>query len=231
VPQTIPPLPPREDLLKLAQAAIANAGDLLADARTLAEAGRFPRAHALAALACEELGKEHQCLRAVWLPPAPKAFWNGFTRHTDKLSHTHAQFMLHSDEPLASPDLFNTRVHELTRLAHQRKLRGLYVDYEDGALQIPGHITEREAWQLIRLTQEELDREKAEWDEQLFKAQWLSQFSPRGRCIWVMFIYWAVYTHPDTMMPALRDGTAASALVSLAPKFEQAFQEALASSA
>jgi hypothetical protein len=43
----------------------------------------------------------------------------------------------------------------------------------------------------------------------------------------VLFNYWAVYTHPDTMMPTLRDGTAAAALFSLAPKFEQAFREAL----
>jgi hypothetical protein len=32
-------------------------------------------------------------------------------------------------------------------------------------------------------------------------------------------------------MPALRDGTTAAALVSLAPKFEQAFREALATPA
>jgi hypothetical protein len=87
--------------------------------------------------------------------------------------------MLHSDEPLRSPDLFNARVHELTRLAHHRKLRGLYVDYEDGALQLPGHITEQEAWQLIHLTQEQLDRDRAEWGDQLNKAQWVSQFSKR----------------------------------------------------
>ena len=228
--QTIPPLPPREDLLKIAQAAIANAGDLLADARTLAEAGSFPRAHALAALACEELGKEHQCLRALWLPPAPKAFWDGFTRHTDKLSHTQTQFMLRSDEPLRSPDLFNSRVHELTRLAHQRKLRGLYVDYADGALQLPRHVTEQEAWRLIHLAQEQLDRERAEWDQQVQKAQWLCQFSPRGRLIWVMFIFWAMYTYPDKMMPALRDGTCSAALVALLPEFDHVFRESLASS-
>jgi len=228
---TIPPVPPREDLLKLAQAAIANAGDLLADARTLAEAGSFPRAHALAALACEELGKEHQCLRALWLPPAPKAFWDGFTRHTDKLTHTQTQFILRSDEPLQSPDRFNTRVHELARLAHKRKLRGLYVDYADGALQLPRHVTEQEAWRLIHLAQEQLDLEREDWDRQVEKARWLCQYSPRVRRTWVLFIFWAMYTYPDKMMTALRDGTSSAALAALLPEFQQALWERLSSAA
>jgi hypothetical protein len=100
-----------------------------------------------------------------------------------------AQSMLYSGEPVRSPDLFNTRVHEQTRLAHERKLHGLYVDYADGTLQLPSHITEQEAWQPIHLAQEELDRDRAEWTEQVHKAQWLSQFSPTSRLIWTAWIY------------------------------------------
>ena len=221
-----PQIPPREDLLKLAHAALDNAGDLLADARLLAQAGSFPRAHALATLACEELGKEHQCLRALSWPLSPQAFWGSFKRHKDKLEHAHAQSMLHSDEPIRSPDLFNTRVREQTRFAHERKLRGLYVDYADGALQLPGHITEQEARQLIHLAQEELDRDREEWAEQVEKANWLSQFSPTGRAIWIAWIYWAVYTHPEMTITALRAGTFAAVLIDLAPQFEQELRSA-----
>jgi AbiV family abortive infection protein len=219
-------VPSREDLLKLAQAALANAGDLLADARLLAEAGSFPRAHALAALACEELGKEHQCLRALSLPPSPKAFWNSFKHHRGKLEHAHALAMLYSGESICFPDLFNARVRELTRLAHERKLRGLYVDYTDGGLQLPSHIAEQEARQLIDLTQEVLDRDRADWTEQVDKAQWLCQFSPTGRLLWSAWIYWAVYTYPEIVMRALRDGAFAAVLIDLAPQFEQQVRSA-----
>lgn len=222
----IPQIPPREDLIKLAQAALDNAADLLADARLLAEAGSFPRAHALATLACEELGKEHQCLRALSLPLSPGAFWDSFKRHREKLGHAHARFMLHSGETIRSPDLFNTRVREQTRLGHERKLRGLYVDYADGTLQLPGHITEQEARQLIHLAQEELDRDREEWTEQLGKAHWLSQFSPTGRAIWIAWIYWAVHTHPEAAIPALRDGTFAAFLIDLGPQFERELRSA-----
>jgi hypothetical protein len=45
-----------------------------------------------------------------------------------------------------------------------------------------------------------------------------------------MFIFWAMYTDPDKMMPALRDGTSSSALAALFPGFYQALRERLASS-
>jgi AbiV family abortive infection protein len=51
------PIPPRDDLLALFQAAKTNAGDLISDAELLADVGRFPRAHALATLAHDEIGK------------------------------------------------------------------------------------------------------------------------------------------------------------------------------
>lgn len=85
--------------MTLAQAALSNAADLLADARVLADAGRFPRAYVVATLACEELGKQQRCLRAVWLPCTAKGFWNSFASHTDKLSHAHALTMLGRRDP------------------------------------------------------------------------------------------------------------------------------------
>ncbi len=51
-------MPTAGQLRQLAQAAAQNATDLAADARLLLDAGRFPRAYALATLALEELGKD-----------------------------------------------------------------------------------------------------------------------------------------------------------------------------
>ena len=51
------PIPGTDDLPKLAEAALSNAEALLEDAaQILADAGRLPRAYALAVLACEEWG-------------------------------------------------------------------------------------------------------------------------------------------------------------------------------
>jgi hypothetical protein len=43
-----------------------------------------------------------------------------------------------------------------------------------------------------------------------------------------MFIFWAMYTYPDKMMPALRDGTSWAALAALFPEFDQALRKSLA---
>ena len=159
----IPPVPPPEDLLRLAEAALANAGDLLADARLLAEAGSFPRAHALATLACEELGKAEHCICFTWLPCTPKIFWDGFVNHTKKLYSAQGHLALKTGEPIGSNHLFNERVHHESRSAHGRKMRGLYVDYSDGALQLPGEITEQETRQRIDVAQMVLDHSKTSW--------------------------------------------------------------------
>src|SRR5438105_13005755 len=51
------PVPADEELVALIQACLRNAGDLLADAGHLLEGSRVPRAHAVATLAFEEIGK------------------------------------------------------------------------------------------------------------------------------------------------------------------------------
>src|SRR5260370_40417621 len=80
------PIPPRDDLLALFQATKANAGDLISDAELLADVGRFPRAHALATLAHEEIGKAQLCLLAVRLTEiTPQGVWDAFKRPTGKL--------------------------------------------------------------------------------------------------------------------------------------------------
>ena len=77
---------PSDDELWAVQAAKENARDLLADARRLADAGSWPRAHALATLACEELAKSHLCLVTYVLGGSdPEPFRKAFMEHDRKL--------------------------------------------------------------------------------------------------------------------------------------------------
>lgn len=225
VAHPIRPVPPREDLRRLAEAALSNAAELLADARLLAEAGRFPRAHALATLACEELGKEQQCLVAMHSLFAESKFWPGFTNHRGKLAHAQTFSVLHSGEPVNSVNLFNERVRQGSRSANERKFRGLYVDYVDGALQLPDEITDHETWQLIDQAQAVLDHSRSSWAVRVRQAELLSQLPTAYRLIWLLFIKWVVDTYPDLLIAGLRehrsDGVLGNMLGSLLPQFEQ----------
>jgi AbiV family abortive infection protein len=81
------PLPPRDDLVRLIQASAFNARDLLADARVLSDAGSSPRAHALATLAFEEVGKANLCILVI-MPPgfiSAAEFWDSWLSHSHKL--------------------------------------------------------------------------------------------------------------------------------------------------
>jgi AbiV family abortive infection protein len=205
--------------VKLARAALSNATDLLSDARVLADAGRFPRAYALATLACEELGKQQQCLRAVWLPCTGEGFWRGFTRHTAKLSHVQALTVFDSEEQISSPDIFNQRVRQQTRSAHQRKLRGLYVDYADGTTQLPGEIAEQETQQLIDRVQAALTNDTAEWAQRANMVQWLARQSPTARLLWVLFLIWVTEAETETLMSVLRSRDFANAAPDLLRRF------------
>lgn len=215
----LPLTPPQDDLLKLAEAALSNAMDLLADARLLAEAGRFPRAHALATLACEELGKSRQCLSNIWLPRHPKAFWEAFTSHTRKLSHVQADAVLGSGESARSPRALRLHVWQVTRAAHQRKLRGLYVGYEDGKPRLPGEITEAEAWQVIDRAQWMLDRDTASRAERVAQARRLSRQPEPVRVIWVIFLAWVATSETDTLTALIRDGGPPEVVTDLLQRF------------
>jgi AbiV family abortive infection protein len=207
VTRSTPPIPSREDLLTLAQAALCNTEELLADARLLAEAGRFPRAHALATLACEELGKEQACIRASWKPiTKPNRFWNDFSSHTQKLWYAQTLALLESVEPIGAVDIFNRHVREGSWSAHVRKLRGLYVGYVNGEVQVPGEITEHETRQLISNAHAVLDRCKASWSWQVEQAKMFAQQPLAVRCYWILFLAWLAYTHTDTLEKVLRDG-------------------------
>jgi AbiV family abortive infection protein len=214
-------IPPQDHLLKLAQAALSNAGDLLADARLLFDAGRFARAHALATLACEELGKEQECLRAIWLPPAPRLFWDTFNNHTRKLGHAQALAVADSGEPIHSPHGFNQRVNQRSHSAHQRKLRGLYVGYADGEPQLPGEITEHETRQLIERTQTLVNLASTGWVDRANHVQRLSQQTETFRRFWGMFLIWVAESETDRLITVLRDGGSSTEVTDLLCRFLQ----------
>lgn len=88
------PMPPVGDLIALIQASLRNAVGLVEDARLLLSSGRASRAHALATLALEEVGKSCLCMLALVPTPASMTlyglksgedFWAAWREHTDKL--------------------------------------------------------------------------------------------------------------------------------------------------
>ena len=106
---TYPPVPPRDDLLALFRAAMANAHDLLDDAQRLVDAGSHPRAHALATLALEEQSKGQMCVLAALLPEiSPEHFWGDFRDHQSKLSMVHAYEVMTGSEPIESSGQWKT---------------------------------------------------------------------------------------------------------------------------
>lgn len=134
----------RDDLLALFRAALANAHGMLDDARFLAGDQRWPRAHALATLAWEELSKGQLCLLTLLMPEiTPDYFWESFKNHEGKLNRVHmfADFMLpHPVGPVAE---HAKKVAGQSRSTQNQKLRGLYVDYRKGKIQLPSQIGEQ----------------------------------------------------------------------------------------
>src|SRR5260370_24294125 len=82
------PMPTAGQLRQLAQAAAQNAADLAADARLLLDAGRFPRAYALATLALEELGKMELCHEVLAGRLDDKGFRQEWSQHQSKLDRS-----------------------------------------------------------------------------------------------------------------------------------------------
>jgi AbiV family abortive infection protein len=137
------PVPDGRDLIALFEAATANAGSLLADAECLMGAGSAARAHALAVLAEEELGKAKLCLVALVRPAGagvePQEFWKEFYGHSGKLLRELSTQGVLNGTVSSVPEFVGSLLGE-SRSVHGRKLRGLYVDYEDGVVLVPGDI-------------------------------------------------------------------------------------------
>jgi AbiV family abortive infection protein len=158
------PVPSHDDLVTLLQACLDNAGDLLADARLLLDADRAPRAHALATLAFEEIGKACICLLALLPMPEPffgfrgaDDFWAAWNSHTDKLAWARGFLTLLMSEPTGPAQEAAVRVIDAAGADHLRKMRGLYVDYLAGTVLLPENITATEARELTADVQAVLD--------------------------------------------------------------------------
>jgi AbiV family abortive infection protein len=144
---TVAPLPPRDDLLTLFRAGLGNAHDLLDEAKILFEARRWPRAHVLATLAHEELGKAHTCLLAVVLPAdvTSEDFWGVFGDHERKLRRVQGFAELMRPGTLPPIAEVAGRVLSGSATAHDLRLRGLFVGYKKGRVLLPSAITEKAA--------------------------------------------------------------------------------------
>jgi AbiV family abortive infection protein len=113
-------MPDAGQLRQLAHAARSNAVDLAGDARLLLDAGRYGRAHALATLAFEELGKMLLCRDALAGVVDEKAFRSGWSNHAAKLERSHMFAIVGAATP-------KRILADLDKDAAM-KLRGLYVD-------------------------------------------------------------------------------------------------------
>lgn len=163
-------LPPREDLLALIQVSLRNAGDLLDDARLLLDAGRPPRAHALATLALEEIGKASLCMLALLPVPEPfygssskGGFWVAWQDHAAKLGWALGFLGLIVREPAGPAIEAVERLQGAARDGHLRKLDGFYVDYRDGKILSPAQVSAAEARQIADDARALLEVAAASW--------------------------------------------------------------------
>lgn len=138
-------LPLTDDQLnEVARLAGENAVGLIADARLLFDANRFPRAYALAVLALEELGKVELCGEVLAGELDQQAFRRAWVSHDPKLwrSHLPATFFADTED----------RIFAYPGSDHATRLRGLYVDLPngpDGAPSTPGSIESAAAEEIV----------------------------------------------------------------------------------
>jgi len=130
------PMPSANQLRLLAAAAEGNAADLAADARLLLEAGRPARAHALATLALEELGKRTLCLEVLAGKLDETGFRKAWSTHLDKLERSQVEAIVSANSV--------QRVFAWYEDDAAMKMRGLYVDANpidaDGAPLTPSDV-------------------------------------------------------------------------------------------
>jgi len=130
--------------------ALANANALVEEAKLLFTAEHYPRAYALAHLACEELGKvmmlvslgiESRLGTAKW-----SKFWKRFRSHKEKTKNIFGLDYLVSPPRSDNSDVENY-VKDVTERVHMFediKLASLYSDYADGKSLSPNEIFTRE---------------------------------------------------------------------------------------
>lgn len=137
-------------LTALAAAVRTNAGELLDDSRLLLAAGRHARAHALAVVAFEELGKLMLCFEALIGVRNTDSLLADWASHRAKLEHGHVWALLN----VASYPATNVvdRLEAAVTDDSTTKLRGLYVDPGPaGVVFVPDLVTADQAAELVQL--------------------------------------------------------------------------------
>jgi AbiV family abortive infection protein len=158
------PLPSADELTRLANAALENAGGLIEDARILLTAKRWPRAFALAVLSAEEYGKFFLCVTSIPYAVSDEAtrlayqrkFWKHFLSHNLKNTAYAGQHVDSQDwGPVGSKGdaawkkAWNERGNAVER-DQDDKFAALYVDFAAGTVHTPAaRITEHRAHQAV----------------------------------------------------------------------------------
>lgn len=146
-------IPTSLELAALSDASIANARAYLKEASILLENEAWARAHSSATLALEEIGKAHLCVSLIWIPEQYRSgfpFWQAFRNHRTKLTFAYImRAILGDDEPPSSLAGVLESASSAADADNTTKFRGLYVDYEDGALRVPAQVSEAEARAVI----------------------------------------------------------------------------------
>jgi AbiV family abortive infection protein len=144
------PMPTSDQLRALRQAARQNAVDLAADARLLLDAGRFPRAYALAVLALEELGKGERCRDVLAGELDEKRFRKEWRSHVPKLVRIQVFSILFGKTM--------ERIFADGDKDHMMKLHGLYVEANptdaSGPPMTPSDVTREQAVEMVELAEE-----------------------------------------------------------------------------
>jgi AbiV family abortive infection protein len=196
----VPEIPPRDDLLALQRAALANAHDLLDDAQLLLDAGRWPRAYALATLAWEELSKAQLCVLAVIMAGDMTAedFWAEYKTHEGKLGRVLMLADVMSSAPVGPVTEHASKIGGQARSAQKDKERGLYVDYRRGTVLLPSQVSERAARRRVTEVREALTAAEVMFSPASLAAgfeQLAAFYGPLKN---------AIITEPDAMAAALQ---------------------------
>lgn len=145
------PLPTLRQLLLVAHHAVDNSVKLLDDASLLLQHERWSRAHALAVLALEELGKAGLCVAALSYDEGQaEDFWTDFKHHATKLVFAGALLTFLGEEHATAITEALEQLQVEAKDEHARKLHGLYVGLStSGALEHPDDVNEVAARRVV----------------------------------------------------------------------------------
>lgn len=148
-------------LLAVAQAAVANAQNYLEEAQWFLRRQRWGRAQTFAILGREELGKAAAYMTIVMLPLGVRStMLVGKMEHRAKLSigemmQAVMSYMASSGGSAAESVLDGIKMmDELTQPDNEAKKQGLYVDYRDEVVHVPGDVTPAQAKKAVEKLRE-----------------------------------------------------------------------------